>query len=54
LFDTSTSKFLVVSGQISDARHFMTETRLKDGRVLLAGGYPGNDQATAQAWIYRP
>ena len=20
----------------------------------MAGGYPNNDQATAQAWIYRP
>jgi hypothetical protein len=32
----------------------MTETRLNDGRVLLAGGYPNNDQATSQTWIYRP
>jgi len=54
VFDPATGKFLVASGQINDARHFMTETRLKDGSVLLAGGYPNNDQATAQAWIYRP
>jgi hypothetical protein len=30
----------------------MTETKLKDGSVLLAGSYPNNDQATAQTWIY--
>lgn len=54
IFDPATGKFSVVAGQMSDARHFMTETRLKDGSVLLAGGYPNNDQATAQAWIYRP
>lgn len=39
---------------MSDARHFMSETRLKDGRVLLASGYPNTDQATTQAWTYRP
>lgn len=54
LFDPATGKFFVGSGHISDAWHFMTETRLKDGSVLLAGGYPNNDRATAQAWIYRP
>ena len=38
-----------------------TATLLPDGRVLLAGGmrrnqdfYPTSDQATAQAWVYRP
>jgi len=54
LFDPASGKFLVVSGQISDVWHFMTETKLKDGSVLLAGGYPNNDRATAEAWIYRP
>jgi hypothetical protein len=32
----------------------MSETRLKDGKVLLTGGFPNNDQATTQEWIYRP
>jgi hypothetical protein len=32
----------------------MSETRLNDGSVLLAGGYANNDKATADAWIYRP
>jgi len=54
VFDPPSGKFLVAAGQMNDARHFMTETKLKDGSVLLAGGYPNNDQATAQAWIYRP
>jgi len=31
-----------------------TATLLTDGNALLAGGYPNNDQATAQTWIYRP
>ena len=54
VFDPVSGKFLVAAGQMNDARHFMSETMLKDGSVLLAGGYPNNDQTTAQAWIYRP
>jgi len=54
VFDPQSGKCLVASGTMNDARHFMTETRLRDGRVLLAGGYPNNDQATAQAWLYQP
>jgi hypothetical protein len=54
IFDPASGKFLVVSGQMNDKWHYMTETKLRDGSVLLAGGYPDNDQATAQTWIYRP
>ena len=54
IFDPASGNFRLASGQISDNWHFMTETRLKDGSVLLAGGYPNNDRATADAWIYRP
>ncbi len=54
VYDSRTGKFLVASGQLGDAWHFMSETQLKDGSVLLAGGYPNNDQATGQTWIYRP
>ena len=54
VFDPASGKFLVVACQMNDSRHFMSETRLRDGSVLLAGGYPNNDQATAQTWIYRP
>jgi WD40 repeat protein len=54
VFDPANGKFVVASGEISDRWHFMTATRLSNGSVLLAGGYPNDDQATAQAWIYRP
>ena len=54
VYDPAAGKFLMAKGQMMDARHFMTETKLKDGSVLLAGGYPNNDQATAETWIYRP
>ena len=54
VFNPASGRFLVAAGQMNDARHFMTETKLKDGSVLLAGGYPNSDQATAQTWIHRP
>jgi Galactose oxidase, central domain/Kelch motif len=54
IYNPASGKFLVASGEISDAWHFMSETKLKDGTVLLAGGYPENDRATNEAWIFRP
>lgn len=54
LYDRARGRFLIAAGQMSDARHFMTETALNDGSVLLAGGYPNNDQGTAETWIYHP
>lgn len=54
IYNPLSGKFAIVSGQINEARHFMSETRLKDGSVLLAGGYPNNDEGTTQTWIYRP
>jgi hypothetical protein len=54
IYDPGTQKFFLVPGQLSDMWHFMSETRLKDGSVLLAGGYPNNEGATKQTWLYRP
>lgn len=54
IFDPASGKFLVAPGQMNDSWHYLSETKLRDGRVLLAGGYPNSDQATAQTWIYRP
>jgi Kelch motif/Galactose oxidase, central domain len=54
VYDPASGKFVIAAGQMIDARHFMTETKLKDGTVLLAGGYPNNDQGTAETWIYHP
>jgi len=54
LYDPVTGTFLIATGQMNDARHYMSETKLKDGTVLLAGGYPDNDQSTAETWIYHP
>jgi Kelch motif/Galactose oxidase, central domain len=54
LYDGKTGKFSLAGGELNDAWHCMSETRLRDGRVLLAGGYANNDQATAQTWMYVP
>ncbi len=54
IFDPATGTFAVVGGEMNDSWHYMSETKLSDGRVLLAGGYANNDQATPQTWIYRP
>lgn len=54
VFDGSAGKFAVVAGDTGDSRHFMSETLLSDGRVLLAGGYAYTPEATAQTWIYKP
>jgi len=54
IYNPATGKFLVATGQLNEAWHYMTETRLTDGRVLLTGGYPNNDRCTAETWIYRP
>jgi len=54
VFDPMSGKFLLAAGEMSDAWHYVAETKLKDGGVLVTGGYPNNDQATAQAWLYRP
>lgn len=54
VYDPASGKFLVAAGRMNDPWHFLSETRLRDGSVLLAGGYPNDPNATAQAWIYRP
>ena len=54
IYDPATDKFVTARGEIGKPWHFMSETRLQDGRVLLAGGYANDPEATAQTWIYRP
>jgi galactose oxidase-like protein len=54
VFDPVTGKFLQAAGELSQPWHFITETKLHDGSVLMAGGYANDDHATEQAWTYRP
>jgi len=50
----STQALTASCNGMNDKWHYMTETKLRDGSVLLAGGYADNDRGTAQTWIYRP
>jgi hypothetical protein len=54
VFDPASGKFLLATGLLSNPWHFLSETKLRDGSVLLAGGYANDPEATTQAWIYRP
>jgi hypothetical protein len=54
VYDPNSGRFLVVPGEMNAKWHYMAETKLRDGSVLLTGGYPNGDEATAEAWIYRP
>ena len=54
VYEPATGKFVPLANRLPDARHFITETKLADGAVLLTGGYAENDQSTAAAYIYQP
>jgi hypothetical protein len=54
IFGPATGKFSIVAGQMNQKWHYMSETGLRDGSVLMAGGYANDDLGTAQTWIYRP
>jgi len=54
IYDSASGKFLVASGQMDDSWHYLSETELADGTVLLAGGYPEGDHCTSETWIYKP
>jgi hypothetical protein len=54
VYDPKTQKFIVAAGQMPEPRHYMAETKLSDGSVLLTGGYPNSDRASSETWIYRP
>ncbi len=58
-YDPHCECFHAVNGELDDAHYFASATRLRDGRVLIAGGYdagghPGGPQATARTWLYQP
>jgi hypothetical protein len=53
IYDPATNTFSAVEGRIDTARFFAVATLLRDGRVLITGGYDERGRAGTNAWIYR-
>lgn len=53
IFDPITNSFSLISGSMGDEKLFATATPLKDGRVLVTGGYNRRIKASSDAWIFR-
>jgi hypothetical protein len=52
IFDPVTLKTSLVTGTFGSKRLFATATLLKDGRVLIAGGYDEMTRVGQEAWLY--
>ena len=50
-FDSKSSRFTALDSGTGSPQWFMTETALRDGRVLLAGGYSISIDATNRVWL---
>ncbi len=52
-YDPRRGRF-VQAGRIDSALAFATATRLRDGRVLVVGGYDERLVISARAWLVKP
>lgn len=53
VFDPTTNSFSFADGDMGTKRLFAAATLLKDGQVLITGGYTDGTIVSANAWIYR-
>ena len=53
VFDPSRNRFSYARGDMGTTRLFATATRLRNGQVLITGGYHGDNQVSAGAWLFR-
>ena len=53
LFDPARNAFEIVPGEFGSDRLFATATRLRDDRVLIAGGYDETIRISSGSWLYR-
>jgi hypothetical protein len=57
LYDPRRNRFSTVAGELGTgmlSRLFATATRLRDGSVLITGGYGVGENVSDRAWLYRP
>ncbi|HEU4795369.1 MAG TPA: kelch repeat-containing protein [Pyrinomonadaceae bacterium] len=53
VFDPARNTFTYAGGNMETPRLFATATRLRNGQVLIIGGYHSNSIASFNAWLYR-
>ena len=54
IYDPLSGRFGVASGSLDEPRFFSSATTLRDGRVLIAGGYnQGSIASTEKAWLHK-
>jgi hypothetical protein len=53
VFDPAGGSFTYAAGNMETPRLFATATRLRNGHVLIVGGYHSNSIASSNAWLYR-
>ena len=53
VFDPSGNTFSYAAGDMDTRRLFATATRLRNGQVLIVGGYHEGNVVCSNAWIYR-
>jgi hypothetical protein len=53
MFDARTQKFHTIRGSVEEAWMYPTVTTLKEGKVLITGGYNGSMKPTDKAWVYK-
>lgn len=53
IFDPATAKFVPAEGALDGPQMFATATRLRNGDVLVLGGYDERTRPTASAWLIR-
>ncbi|MBD0285789.1 MAG: hypothetical protein ICV79_10250, partial [Flavisolibacter sp.] len=53
IFDAPTQTFHTANGSVGEAWMYPTVTTLKDGNVLITGGYNSSMEPTNKAWVYR-
>ncbi|MGA9333319.1 MAG: kelch repeat-containing protein [Rudaea sp.] len=51
VYDPARSGFVATQGELSGPQMFATATRLRNGQVLVLGGYDEHSQPSASAWL---